>query len=32
MIIKHVKNKGNNISIISKYKIYQWITVNYDTK
>jgi hypothetical protein len=26
------KNRGNNISIISKYEIYQWITVNYDTK
>jgi hypothetical protein len=26
------KNRGNNISIISKCKIYQWITVNYDTK
>jgi hypothetical protein len=24
------KNRGNNISIISKYEIYQWITVNYD--
>jgi hypothetical protein len=26
------KNRGNNISINSKYEIYQWITVNYDTK
>jgi hypothetical protein len=26
------KNRGNNISIISKYEIYQWITWNYDTK
>jgi hypothetical protein len=26
------KNRGNNISIISKYEIYQWITVNYDIK
>jgi hypothetical protein len=26
------KNRGNNISIISKYEIYQRITVNYDTK
>jgi hypothetical protein len=26
------KNRGNNISIISKYEIYQWITVSYDTK
>jgi hypothetical protein len=26
------KNRGNNISIISKCEIYWWITVNYDTK
>jgi hypothetical protein len=26
------KNRGNNISVISKYEIYQWITVNYDIK
>jgi hypothetical protein len=26
------KNRWNNISISSKYEIYQWITVNYDTK
>jgi hypothetical protein len=26
------KNRGNNISIISRYEIYQWITVNYDIK
>jgi hypothetical protein len=26
------KNRGNNISITSKYKIYQWITLNYDIK
>jgi hypothetical protein len=26
------KNKWNNISITSKYEIYQWITVNYDIK
>jgi hypothetical protein len=26
------KNRGNNISITSKYEIYQWITVNYDIK
>jgi hypothetical protein len=26
------KNNGNNISITSKYEIYQWITVNYDIK
>jgi hypothetical protein len=32
MIIKHVKKRGNNINIISKCEIYQWITVNYDTK
>jgi hypothetical protein len=32
IIIQHAKNRGNNISIISKYEIYQWITVNYDIK
>jgi hypothetical protein len=26
------ENRGNNISIISKYEIYQWITTNYDIK
>jgi hypothetical protein len=26
------ERKGNNISKLSKYEIYQWITVNYDTK
>jgi hypothetical protein len=26
------KNRENNISIISKYEIYQWITANYDIK
>jgi hypothetical protein len=26
------KNRGNNINIISNCEIYQWITVNYDTK
>jgi hypothetical protein len=26
------KSRWNNISIISKYEIYQWIIVNYDTK
>jgi hypothetical protein len=26
------KNRGNNISIISKYEIYQGIIANYDTK
>jgi hypothetical protein len=26
------KSRGNNISIISKYEIYQWITVKCDTK
>jgi hypothetical protein len=26
------ENRGNNISIISKYEIYQWIAVNYDIK
>jgi hypothetical protein len=26
------KSRGNNISIISKYEIYQWIIVNYDIK
>jgi hypothetical protein len=26
------KSRGNNISITSKYEIYQWITVNYDIK
>jgi hypothetical protein len=26
------KNRENNISITSKYEIYQWITVNYDIK
>jgi hypothetical protein len=32
IIIKHVKTEETNISIISKYEIYQWITVNYDIK
>jgi hypothetical protein len=26
------KSRGNNISITSKYEIYQWIIVNYDIK
>jgi hypothetical protein len=26
------KSRGNKISITSKYKIYQWITVNYNIK
>jgi hypothetical protein len=28
----NMQNRWNNISIISKYEIYQWITVNYDIK
>jgi hypothetical protein len=26
------KSRGNNISVTSKYEIYQWITINYDIK
>jgi hypothetical protein len=32
IIIEHVKTEETNISIISKYEIYQWIIVNYDIK